>query len=257
MKTSARTALLGSVLCAVAATCTLRENEVVEIRFDIGQNIVETAKKSGAPRYSTGTVAGLVSYELVDLPLDISARCLRPGYEISVLPLFAFTLYADEAHGNDLAVQTATLQFSTDSVKSHESAQAFVENVILQFQNGKWRRHISRDCPAVTGRSAFLNESGEPEQIENCALDPNYRLSAGDWAKLMRTTQNYEWLGDGVLATLAIRYSDDSRGITYSVDLDFHDWALKQRRDEANLARDLAEGDAQGWNSTANEKTTC
>ena len=30
----------------------------------------------------------------------------------------------------------------------------------------------------------------------------------------MRLTQYYQWTGDGVLATLTIRYSDDVRGIT-------------------------------------------
>lgn len=248
-----RTMLGAGVLYAFAAGYDLRDTDPPQIRFDVGQNIFETAKKSGAPRYSTGNVAGLVTYELVDLPPDITAHYQRPGYEIRALPLFAFTLYADEAHNNGLAVQTATLQFSTDSTRTHKSAQLFVEALISQFSNGKWRRHISSYCPAVTGRSAFLNEAGEPEQIENCPLDPHHSLTAEDWARLMRTTQNYAWLGDGVLAILAIRYSDDIRGITYSIDLDFHDWPLKQRRDAANLARDLAEGDAQGWKSTETE----
>lgn len=67
-------------------------------------------------------------------------------------------------------------------------------------------------------------------------------------------TQNYKWVGDGVLATLTVRHSDDIRRITYSIDLECDDLALQRRRDETNLARKLAEGNAQGWNSTAKER---
>jgi hypothetical protein len=225
-----------------------------EIKFDLGKNIHETAKKSGAPRFSTRNVAGLISYDLIDLPPDIPAHYVRPGFEITASPLFAFTLYADEEHNNGLAVQAARLQFSSETAKSHESAQAFVENIIAQFERGKWKRHIHELCPAVTGRSTFLNEAGEPKQINGCPLDPKHRLSKEDWIQLMRLTQYYEWIGDGVLAKLTVRFSDDVRGITYAMDLDFDDLAIKKRVDQANLNRRLAEGDKNGWNSTENEK---
>lgn len=225
-----------------------------EIKFDIGQNIISTARMSGAPRYTTGNVAGLISYELIDLPPHIPARYTRPGYEVVVSPLFALTLYADEEHNNDLAVQTASLTLSKDAARSHLAGQAVVEALVSQFQKGGWKRHIDDLCPAVTGRSSYLNEAGEPEQVENCPLDPAYRLSKDDWVRMMRTNQNYEWTGGGVLATLGIRYSDDVRGITYSIHLEFNDLALKRRREQEKLSRDLAEGDAQGWNSTATEK---
>jgi hypothetical protein len=44
------------------------------------------------------------------------------------------------------------------------------------------------------------------------------------------------------------------RGITYAMDLDFDDLAIKNRVDQANLDRTLAEGDKNGWNSTVDEK---
>ena len=67
----------------------------------------------------------------------------------------------------------------------------------------------------------------------------------------MANTQTYQWVGDGVLATLTIRRSDDIRGITYSMDLEFEDFGVEARRLEESTARDLAEGDAKGWGSTA------
>jgi hypothetical protein len=111
-----------------------------EVKFDLGKNIRDTAQKSGAPSFSTRNVAGLISYEIANFPPDIPVHYIRPGYELAALPLFAITLYADEEHQNNLAVETAALQFSTDSIKSHESAKKFVEELNSQFHKGKWRR---------------------------------------------------------------------------------------------------------------------
>jgi hypothetical protein len=243
-----------ATIITAAATFNLQANIMPEIKFDIGNNIHETAKRSGAPRFATRNVAGLISYDLIDLPPDIPARYVRPGFEITASPLFAFTLYADDEHKNGLAVQSAQLQFSSAAAKSHESAQAFVEDIIVQFERGKWKRYINELCPAVTGRSTFLNEDGEPARINGCPLDPKHRLSKEDWIRLMRLTQNYKWIGDGVLATLTVRFSDDVRGITYAMDLDFDDLAIKNRVAQANLDRKLAEGDKNGRNSTEKEK---
>lgn len=254
MRKSTSAIICAVVLGAAASTYNLRGATMPEIKFNIGENIYETAKTSGAPKYSTGNVAGLISYEIDSLPPDIPARYQRQGYEITALPLFAFTMYADEESNDGLAVQTATLQFSKNAATSHLSAQTFVSDLISQFQKGKWTRHIRELCPSVSGRSAFLNEHGEPARIGTCPLDPAYRLSNEDWLRMMKLTQYYQWAGDGVLATLTIRYSDDVRGITYSIDLEFEDIAVKTRRENANRARDLAEGDAQGRNSTAKDR---
>lgn len=87
--------------------------------------------------------------------------------------------------------------------------------------------------PAVTGRSSFLNEVGEAEQVMGCTLDPNFRIAMEDWIPLMANTQYYEWMGEGVLATLTVGLSSDVRGITYKIWLDFEDFSMKQRREGA------------------------
>lgn len=251
MRVKTSTVLGICVLCTSALIYGLGAKNMPQVKFDIGRNILETARQSGAPRYTTGNVAGVVSYELVNLPPDIPAFYQRQGYEITASPLFALTLYANEESNDGLAVQTAALQFSKDAAKSHEAAQTFVADLIAQFRKGKWKRHIDELCPAVTGRSAFLNTAGKPERTGFCPLDPQYTLTSEDWIVLMGKTQNYQWTGDGVLATLTIGYSDDIRGITYSIDLEFEDLETVNLREKRNLLRELAEGDAQGWNSTA------
>ncbi|MGZ8315973.1 MAG: hypothetical protein ACXW3B_12465 [Telluria sp.] len=251
-----RVAILGVLIIfgTAMALYNLRANTMPEIKFDLGKNIRDTARKSGAPKYSTRNVVGFISYGLVNLPHDIPARYVRAGYEIEALPLFAFTLYADEANRNNLAVEAAVLQYSTHEIKSHEAAQTFVEKLLTQFNNGKWLRYVPEYCPSVTGRSSYLNEAGELDPNGACPLDPQYRLVMSEWIQMMPMTQNYQWIGDGVLATLTVRSSDDIRGITYSIFLEFENISAKKRTEEENLARDLAEGDAQGWNSTAKSR---
>jgi hypothetical protein len=248
------TIMFTTALCTAAFASDLKGNNMPEIRFDIGRNILEIAKASGAPRYSTRDVAGWISYKIIDLPPDIAGLYLRTGYQITASPLFALTLYADEENHNNLAVEAVALQFSTDAIKSHESAQVFVEHLISQFEKGKWVRYIDEICPSVTGRSSFLNEAGEPEQIGSCPLDPRYRLTTKDWVRMMQSTQNYKWVGEGVLATLTVGYSDNIGGVTYTIDLEFDDFAIKKRRTETKLAQTLAAGDTQGRNSTAKER---
>lgn len=70
----------------------------------------------------------------------------------------------------------------------------------------------------------------------------------------MKMTQDYEWVGDGVLARLTVGFSDDIRGITYAMSLRFDDFTLKSQRDQANIDRILADGDKNGWDSTVNNK---
>jgi hypothetical protein len=229
-------------------------NKMPEIKFDMGQNIHETAKKSGAPRYSTRNIQGLVSYAIVNLAPEVTVNYIRPGFKFVASPLFAFTLYADKEIDSNLGVETASLQYDTDAISSHEAAKAFVENLISQFQGGQWKRYVRDLCPAVTGRSAFLNEEGERERIGFCPLDPAYRLTSDEWIAMMGDTQNYQWLGDGILASLTISYSNDSRGITYSIQLELDDFAIKTKREDAQQMKDLEEGDAAGWKSTEDYK---
>jgi hypothetical protein len=242
--------LTGAIFCIHK----LGAKDMLMVRFDIGQNIIETAKKSGAPRWATRDLVGLVSYDLMNMPVDIPLVYQRPGYEINAMPVYSFTMYADKESNNKLAVETATVLFNTNALKSHTAAKRFAEDLILQFQKGKWTRHVEELCPAVTGRSAFLNMAGEPDRELTCPLDPGHRLSPEDWVLMMSMGgQRYEWVGDGVYAKLNVDYSDDIRGITYSIGLAFEDLATRRRRDETSRLRDLAEGDANGWNSTENE----
>jgi hypothetical protein len=243
--------LCSSMLFAAGIAYYLKSNYMAKIQFDLGKNIHETAKRSGAPKFATRNVAGLISYKLLDLPPDIPATYQRPGYEITAFPLFAFTLYADTENRNDLAVETASLQFSSDTIKSHESAKAFVENQIAQFQRGQWKRFIHELCPAVTGRSSLLDETGSLDQTLSCPLDPQYRLSMEDWISMVGRTQDYQWLGDDILATLTVGFSNDIRGLTYSVRLEFQDFSIKNRRESERTLHVLTEGDAAGRNSTA------
>jgi hypothetical protein len=231
----------------------LGANEMFQVKFDMSKNIIETAKGSGAPRWATRDIEGFISYDLVNMPADIPLVYTRAGYEISAMPLYSFTMYADKHSNNNLAVETANLLFHTRALKTHDVAKHFVENLVSQFQRGKWKRYIDELCPAVTGRSSFLDETGKVDTELLCPLDPACRLSSEEWISLMYMGKGYEWMGDGVLATLSVKYSDDIRGITYSIDLKFDDVVVKTRRDEANRLRDLAEGDANGWKSTENE----
>jgi hypothetical protein len=237
-------------ICVVQLIKISGGNNMREVQFDIGKNIITVAKASGAAGYSVQNVDGLLMYDANGLSPDVPVRYNRPGYEILFAPTFSLTLYADKKIDNDLSVHTAALQASTRTIKSHAAAQDFVRKIILQFKKGKWQRYIDTLCPAVTGRSSILNESGQVAQIGACALDPDYQLSEEEWVQLMPSTQNYKWAGDGVLAKLTITYNDFGRGIEYSIDLDFDDLELKIKRDEENYLHELAEGDAKGWKST-------
>jgi hypothetical protein len=221
-----------------------------DIKFELRKNIVETARRSGVPAYSTRNIEGFISYSVNDLPPDISAKYIRPGYEVGFSPLFAFTMYADQTNQNNLGVEKVTLQFSTKPFTSHEGGKQFAEQVIGQMSAKKWARHIAEDCPAVTGRSAFMNADGKLERLGVCPLDPAYTLTLDEWIHMMRLEQTYEWIGDGVLATFRIAYSEDSRGITYNFFMEFDDFAVRERKNEQRLLLTLNKQDQKGWKST-------
>ncbi|MFC4931955.1 hypothetical protein [Massilia sp. GCM10023247] len=243
-----------AVVFAIAWVFTLKERDMQEITFDIGKNIQKTAQSSVSHQYSAQEVDGLLLYDIDGIPPDVLVRYARADFDIVVSPIFSLTLYADRRNNNDLAVQTAALQASTRKITSHAAAQEFVASIIDQFQKGKWRRHIDDMCPAVTGRSSILDENGRVAQIGACPLDPEYRLSNTEWEHLMSSVQNYQWIGGDVMAKLTIGYSDFGRGLKYSIDLEFDDYQLKRRRDNASLLQRLEEGDAMGWNSSKEEQ---
>ena len=252
MKQRTQLALFAVALASILIVYgNLRASNMLEIKVDIGKNIVETAKNSGVPKFNTRNVAGLVSYSVTSLPEDIPVTYKRAGFEGSFAPLFALTMYADHDNKNNLAVTDLVLQFSTDLLTDHQRGQAFIERIITQFSAKKWLRKISEFCPAVTGRSNFLEIDGSIKSIGACPLDPAYKIAPAEWRTLANSGLSYEWIGDGVIASLIVDASEDSRGITYNISLEYMDHEIKTKHDEKNHAEKLAEGDKKGWNSTS------
>lgn len=222
-----------------------------EVTVDIGKNIGNTAKESGAPRYGVENHWGLHIYELVNIKPDVVVKFRRPGFEITATPLFALTMYADSENNNDLAVEKIELQYSYHA-KNHQDAKKFINSIVKQFQLGKWKRFIGETCPAVMGRSTYLDINNKVSN--SCPLDPAFQPPMEDWLLLLRLTTCYEWIGDGVLATLSVGFDEDSRGLTYNIDIELQDFAINERRNAAAQALKLAEGDKKGWRSTESYK---
>lgn len=223
-----------------------------EIKIDIGKNITETAKNSGASRFGQENHWGLAIFELVDLKPDVVVRYTRPGFEITAHPLFSLTMYADSENKNNMAVERVELLYRYDA-KSHDDAKHFIEDLAQQFRQGSWKRHIHETSPAVSGRSAYLDTSGNINGRDS--LDPDYRIPMEDWLQLMSLGDYFEWIGDGVLARLQVKYDNDARGLTYSIDLVFQDYPIEVRRSAQSEAKRLADGDKKGWHSTEKHKT--
>ncbi|MDP9994672.1 hypothetical protein J2W28_005155 [Variovorax boronicumulans] len=220
-----------------------------EIKFDLGRDITETARTSGVPSFQTETVDTSVIYSINALPAVIPARYTRAGYEVAWKPLFAFTLWADKS--NNSIVDHVVLQLDS-GFKTHEEAQAFVEQTIAQFQNGKWQRYYNPEWDTLlTGRSSFLNEAGGIESAP-MTIDPAYKILPAEWHALIKKTPTWRWVGDGVLASLGVsELGNSERGLDYRMSLEFDLLDVKLRRNKENEARELAQGDAKGWNSTA------
>ncbi|WP_233233548.1 hypothetical protein [Bordetella sp. LUAb4] len=174
--------------------------QMSDIRFDLGKNIVETARQSGVPVFTSSNVNGYISYSVNDIPPQLTALYTRPGYEIQWRQLFAFTLYTDKKRFEDLLVESAVLQHRAD-FKSHAEAKAFVEQTIAQFTQGRWKRAYPGDVARLTGRSSILDEQGEINSYA-ASPDPAYAMSLEDWTELMRLGANWYWSGDGILAKL-------------------------------------------------------
>ncbi len=224
------------------------------MKIDLGRNIVETARASGVPSFSARNIAGLVSYSVSFLPTDLPVTFTREGLEATFSPVFSVTMYADEEDKNNLAVTLMSLQLSTGSVIDHLTGQQFVSGMKQKFSSKKWARHIPELCPAVTGRSNFIQADGTIESFEACPLDPDFTIAAAEWRTLALKGLTYEWIGDGIICTVDVKATEDSRGVTYRVTVEYKDKIVRARRDAKNLAEKLSDGDRQGWNSTAKHK---
>ena len=247
--------LLAVALClAFGVTIKFKASTMSRIKIDLGKNIVDTASDSGIPDFISRNIDGLVSYSVHDLPADLPVGFVRPGLEASLTSVFDVTMYADEQHKNNLAVTGISLMFRPDQMKTHAAGQAFIESIIAKFADKKWRRRIPPFCPAVTGKSTLLDSNGAVGVMVACPLDPAYKVAPADWQTLALSALSYQWIGDGILATLEVRATDDTRGITYNVGLEYENYLFKSKRDEKNLADKNAKGDKQGWNSTAKYK---
>ena len=174
----------------------------------------------------------------------------RPGYEITMQPAFSLVLNADRRRTPNDLTSRAHIQMSNNHVTNHLEGRLTVENLVGQFNRGKWNRYISSSCPAVTGRSSFLDASGGIADT-GCGIDPEYKIDPDEWIKLFKNSQNFQWIGEGVLASLSVGYSDDIRGIAYTLEITFEDYATVLAINSENEARRRKEGDAKGWNTTS------
>jgi hypothetical protein len=226
-----------------------------EIKFDLGRNITETARASGVQRFAVSDTAGLVDYSVNNIPADVSVHYNRPGYEIKWAPVFAFTMYADRDHGPALNVEMVQLILHIREMND-EQAHAFVEQTIAQFQKGRWKRYANPEWDVLlTGRSSLLNEAGELDSMAN-TIDPNYKISMSDWLVLTRNGAEWRWVGDGILATLSVDNSPgQDKKPAYRMNMSFENLDAKLKLDAKNQAERNAEGDAKGWNSTAEYET--
>jgi hypothetical protein len=231
-----------------------RPTQVTILNFELGKNIADTARASGAPSFDIQKVAGANIYSVVELAPSVVAQYAVPGYEVRISPVFSVSMYADVENKDNLAVESVSLLVPRHATKSHAEARKFVESIVSQFNKGKWVRYIADYCPAVTGRSVYLAETGEINTENQCALDPIYSPSDSDWIALMSNGQRYQWVGDGVLATLSVVDATSNGAFAYKIDLQFDNKAIADRRHQERTAEDLREGDAAGRRSTEKYK---
>jgi hypothetical protein len=181
-------------------------NTTHEATFDLGRNIVETARKTGLPHFDVTDDFGFIEYDVPDISRNLVVKFDRPGLEVSWPSLFAFTLSTDHDRDPDDKVQLATLQLSNRTLHSHAEAQKFVEDTLARFARGKWQRFIPEGCPRVTGRSSLLDASGAVDQVGFCPIDPGYRIPPELFATLtLDQTRRWMWHGDGVYAEFNLR----------------------------------------------------
>ncbi len=223
-----------------------------EIRFDLGKNIVDTARASGVPQFEARDVAGLISYSVAGIPAMVPAHYTRAGYEVVWQPAFAVTMYADRARDPAALTESVNVQLHANFT-THDAAHAFVEQTVGQFLRGRWKRyHDPAWDVMLTGRSSILDESGKVSSSPR-AIDPSFKVPALDWSALVSHGPRWEWMGDGVLATLEVSQSGEPNGarLNYKMNLVFELLDRRLKREADRQAQLNKEGDAKGWNTTA------
>lgn len=81
--------------CIAVAVGTRKGRRMSELRFHLGDNIHETAQRSGIPRFTVDKTGGLVAYYAnVEIPAEIGLRYDRPSFEVVFRPLSQLDLWA-------------------------------------------------------------------------------------------------------------------------------------------------------------------
>jgi hypothetical protein len=226
-----------------------------EIKIDLGKDIVETARGSGAPEFQAQKVNNTIIYSLVPVPPQRPVRFTRSGFEITWEPAFGLKLYGSALRGS--IAESASISLNS-SITSHPEAQAFVEQTIAQFAKGKWKRFRDPVWDVMlTGRSSYLNEVGEIDAQATGAADPAYKLSVAEWPIVANQGVRWYWIGDGVLATLHVHnmVGADEK-FDYRMNLDFELIDTYKATLDRNEKDSLSAGDAKGWNSTAKNEAS-
>lgn len=231
------------------------DNSMHEIKFSLDRNIVEVAKDSGVPRYQTRDIDGYVSYSANDFAPKIYGTLLMPRGSIRVGPIFSIAMYADKHNDPRLLAESIVLHLDADELVSHDTARKFVQGIVSAFGNSGWDRYLDPSCPAVTGRSTFLDLDGDITQINRCSLDPAYTLLVEDWVSLMQYEQSYQWKVADTLASLRIKYTMDQPTPVYTVWVEYETLSIKLRREVERQKKFLADGDKKGWKSSEKYKT--
>nr|WP_314539394.1 hypothetical protein [uncultured Massilia sp.] len=244
---------LATLLFTLVACQKLGENYMPEITFDLKSNIEQTARKSGAPKFQITSVAGAHLYNVAGLAPNVVAHYTRPGFEVKISPIFALTLYADEANHDSLAVEQIDIQIA-NKFASDKAALSLIGEIVAQFNRGRWKRFIPGHCPAVAGRSVILDAHGEVDSAIECPLDPEYNMTEQEWRIVLQANPSFEWIGDGIHAVLNIASLGSPSKPDYMIRLTFSDAAIKERRERERLASELKKGDAAGWHSTERYK---
>ncbi|WP_454688737.1 hypothetical protein [Achromobacter aloeverae] len=250
------TLALGLAAASAITYFKAKGEKMSEIRFDLGKNIVETAKQSGVPAFEHRNVNGYISYSVADVPPPVIAVYTRPGYEIRWDRLFAFTLYADKKRSPDIFVESVTLQHRAD-FKSHAEAQAFVVQTLKQFKQGKWKRAFPGGGVRLTGRSSILDENGKVYGYAT-RPDPDYEISPEDWLALMHLGTQWYWSGDGILASLEVSTTGKKRDGSpdYSLFLNFNIEKIFNETLAKNVEYENKQLAAQGVDIAARDRKT-
>lgn len=234
----------------IGAAAHYKAKNMLEIKFTVGENIVAIAKKTNIPEFNVSNTDGLIQYQVMQLPSDAVAVYDRPGFEIRSAPLFSLNFRADRVRSPTDAVHAFQVKLNTKNITSHQIARDLVESILVQYRDGKWVRRISLHCPAVTGRSTYLNAEGEIDS-GGCALDPDLKMDRDDWKSLFATRQSFEWLGDGVFSKLSVSYNGANPNPVYEIVLYYEVYKTKLEIIRENEKRRIALGDSKGWDSSA------